>query len=176
MKDIIKPIIVLASICLVVTALLAYVNMVTAPIIKDAQDKEASQARSEVLKEAKSFEKLSIDKLPEGVTEIYKGSDNSGYVFMLTTKGYGGSINLICGMKPDGSIEAVKTLIHSETKGIGSKVMDNESGYHANYTGKTKDNYSEVDGISGATISSKAYKKAMASAFEAFEIVSGGAK
>ena len=86
MKDIIKPIVVLASICLIVTALLAYVNMVTAPIIKEAQDKEAAQARSEVLSEAKDFEKLDVDKLPEGVTEVYKGSDNSGYVFMLTQK------------------------------------------------------------------------------------------
>ena len=176
MKDIIKPIVVLASICLVVTALLAYVNMVTAPIIKEAQDKEASQARSEVLKEAKSFEQLNIDKLPDGVTEVYKGSDNSGYVFMLTTKVYGGDIKLICGIKPDGSIEAVKTLLHGETKGIGSKVMDNESGYHDNYIGKTKDTYSDVDNVSGATISSKAYKKAMEAAFEAFEIVTGGAK
>ena len=36
MKDIIKPIAVLAAICLVVTALLAYINSVTAPIIADA--------------------------------------------------------------------------------------------------------------------------------------------
>ena len=176
MKDIIKPIVVLASICLIVTALLAYVNMVTAPIIKEAQDKEAAQARSEVLSEAKDFEKLDVDKLPEGVTEVYKGSDNSGYVFMLTQKGYGGDIKLICGIRPDGSIEAVKTLLHSETGGIGSKVVDNGSGYHDNYKGKTASDYASVDGVTGATISSTAYKKALVTAFEAYTIITGGAK
>jgi len=176
MKDIIKPIVVLASICLIVTALLAYVNMVTAPIIKEAQDKEAAQARSEVLSEAKDFEKLDADKLPEGVTEVYKGSDNSGYVFMLTQKGYGGDIKLICGIRPDGSIEAVKTLLHSETGGIGSKVVDNGSGYHDNYKGKTASDYASVDGVTGATISSTAYKKALGTAFEAYTIITGGAK
>ncbi len=176
MKDIIKPIVVLASICLIVTALLAYVNMVTAPIIKEAQDKEAAQARSEVLSEAKDFEKLDVDKLPEGVTEVYKGSDNSGYVFMLTQKGYGGDIKLICGIRPDGSIEAVKTLLHSETGGIGSKVVDNGSGYHDNYKGKTASDYASVDGVTGATISSTAYKKALGTAFEAYTIITGGAK
>ena len=176
MKDIIKPIVVLASICLIVTALLAYVNMVTAPIIKEAQDKEAAQARSEGLSEAKDFEKLDVDKLPEGVTEVYKGSDNSGYVFMLTQKGYGGDIKLICGIRPDGSIEAVKTLLHSETGGIGSKVVDNGSGYHDNYKGKTASDYASVDGVTGATISSTAYKKALGTAFEAYTIITGGAK
>ena len=139
-------------------------------------DKEAAQARSEVLSEAKDFEKLDVDKLPEGVTEVYKGSDNSGYVFMLTQKGYGGDIKLICGIRPDGSIEAVKTLLHSETGGIGSKVVDNGSGYHDNYKGKTASDYASVDGVTGATISSTAYKKALGTAFEAYTIITGGAK
>ena len=39
--------------------------------------------------------------------------------------------------------------------------------------GKTADNYQGVDAITGATISSTAYKKAVGSAFEAYEIVKG---
>ena len=173
MKDIIKPIIVLAVICLVVTAALAAVNNVTSPIITAAQEKAAAEARSEVLSEAKDFKKLDNVKLPEGVTEVYEGSDNSGYVIMMEAKGYGGTIKLICGIRPDGSIEAVKTLSHSETSGIGSKVVNNGSGYHENYKGKTKETYSSVDAVTGATISSTAYKKALSSAFEAYDIVKG---
>lgn len=173
MKDIIKPIAVLASICLIVTALLAAVNAVTAPIIAAAEEKNAAQARAEVLSEAKSFELLTLDKLPEGVTAVYKGSDNSGYVMMVTSKGYGGDIRLICGIRADGSIEAVKTLSHSETSGIGSRVTDNDGGYRNNYAGKTADTYKDVDALSGATISSRAYKKAIASAFEAYSMVKG---
>ncbi len=174
MKDILKPIIVLASICLVVTGILAYVNTVTAPIIKAAEEKAAAEARSEVLKEAKSFEKMDVKGLPEGVTEVYKGSDNSGFVFMLTQKGYGGEINLICGIKPDGSIEAVKTLKHSETSGIGSKVVDNGSGYREKFQGKTAQTYGEVDFVTGATISSKAYRRAIESVFAAYSKVKEG--
>ncbi len=171
MKDIIKPIVVLASICLIVTALLAYVNMVTQPIIKAAEEKAAAEARAEVLSEAKDFEELDIKNLPEGVTAVFRGSNDSGYVFMMTQKGYGGDIRLICGMHMDGTIEAVKTLSHSETSGIGSRVVDNGSGYRENYVGKDADSYKEVDALTGATISSTAYKKAIASAFEAYKTV-----
>ena len=172
MKDIFKPIIVLTCICLVVTALLAAVNLVTAPIIRAAEEEAAQQARSEVLKEAKSFEKLDV-KLPDGVTEAFKGSDNSGYVFMLSQKGYGGEIKLICGIRPDGTIEAMKTLSHSETSGIGSKVVDNNTGLNQQFAGKSASNQDSDDPISGATISSKAYKAAVKSAFEAYEKVKG---
>lgn len=170
MKEIIKPIAVLAAICMVVTALLAFINSVTAPIIKEADEKAAAEARAEVLREADEFEPIEVD-LPEGVTEAYRAKNGVGYVFMLTTKGYGGDINLICGIKSDGTIESTQTLNHSETSGIGSRVVDNDSGYRQNYVGKTQEDYDSVDAVSGATISSKAYKKAIAAAFEAYDTV-----
>ncbi len=150
MKDIIKPIAVLAGICLVVTAVLAYINLVTSPIISAAEEAAA-------------------EELPEGVTEAYI-ADNGGYVFMLSTKGYGGEIKLICGVNADGSVAGISTLSHKETSGIGSKVVEDNSGYRENFYGKTADNYSEVDAVTGATISSKAYKKALDGAFEAYEL------
>ena len=173
MKDIVKPIAVLACICLVVTALLAFVNTVTQPIIAEAEEKAAAEARSEVLKEAKDFEKVTLDEMPEGVTDIFKGSGESGYVIMMSQKGYGGDIKLICGIRNDGTIEAVKTLSHSETSGIGSKVVDNGSGYREKFEGKSEKDYSDVDAVTGATISSTAYRKALASAFEAYNAVKG---
>ena len=168
MKDIIKPIAVLAGICLVVTAVLAYINLITSPIITAAEQETAEQARMEVMPGAKSFDKVDIE-LPEGVTEAYT-SDNGGYVFMLSTKGYGGEIKLICGINADGSITGISTLSHNETSGIGTRVVDNGSGYRESYYGKSAENYSEVDAVTGATISSKAYKKALDGAFEAYEL------
>ena len=163
------PIAVLASICLVVTALLAYINSVTSPIILAAELKAAEEARMEVMEGATSFEEIDSALLPEGVTEAYE-ADNGGYVFLMTTKGYGGDIKMICGILDD-KITKVETLSHSETSGIGSKVVDNNSGYSDNYIGKTAEDYESVDGITGATISSTAYKKALESAFEAYEAV-----
>ena len=69
MKDIVKPIAVLAAICLVVTALLAYINSVTAPIISEAEQKAAQEARLEVMPGATDFEPVETDA--EGVTEMY---------------------------------------------------------------------------------------------------------
>ena len=176
MKDIVKPIAVLAAICLVVTALLAYINSVTSPIIAEAEAKAEIKAQQEVLTQADGFEEIKDVKLPEGVTKAVKATNGVGYVFSLTTKGYGGDINLICGIKADGSIESVQTLKHSETSGIGSKVVDNGSSYRKQYEGKTADNYDTVDAVTGATISSKAYKKAIDTAFEAYSAVMKEAK
>ncbi len=170
-KEIIKPIIVLTCICLVVTALLAYINLITAPVIKAADEKAAAEARAEVLSEADSFTQMDTKGLPDEIIEVYKADNGSGYVFMMTSKGYGGDILLICGIKSDGSIEKTKTLSHSETSGIGSRVVENDSDYRKQYVGKTAENVDEVDAVSGATISSKAYKAAVDAAFKAFEKV-----
>lgn len=168
-KEIIAPIAVLTCICLVVTALLAYINLVTSPIITAAEEKAAAEARAEVLSEADSFSLLDVSNLPEEVTEVYKADNNTGYVFMLTVKGYGGDMKLICGIKEDGSIEKSKTLSHSETSGLGSKTADEP--YRSQYTGKSADSLDSVDAISGATISSNAYKKAIQGAFNAYAMV-----
>ncbi len=166
-KDIVKPILVLTCICLIVTALLAYINMITSPIIAEAEQKEAQQAMAEVLSEADSFIQVDTDGAPERVSEIYRAQNGAGYVFMLTTKGYGGDMKIICGIKSDGMIEACKTLSHSETSGLGSKTA--EDPYKSQYCGKTADTLSEVDAISGATISSNAYMNAVKDAMTAFE-------
>lgn len=178
MKDIIKPIAVLAAICLVVTALLAYINSVTAPIIADANAKAEAEAQHEVLTEADAFENIDVENagLPKEVTKAVKATNGAGYVFSLTVKGYGGDIKLTCGIKSDGTIEATKTIEHSETSGIGSRVVGKDSDYRHNYEGKTAETYESVDALSGATISSKAYKSAVKAAFEAYDILTGEAK
>jgi len=175
-KDIIKPIAVLGAICLVVTALLAYINFVTAPIIAEASAKAEAKAQHEVLAEADAFEVITGAALPKEVKKAVKAANGSGYVFSLTVKGYGGDIELICGIKSDGTIESCQTLSHSETSGIGSRVVGNDSDYRHNYEGKTAETYESVDALSGATISSKAYKSAMKAAFEAYDILTGEAE
>lgn len=173
-NEIIKPVLVLVCICLVVTALLAYINSVTSPIIAKADQEKTEQAMSEVLADADGFEKLEIENLPDRVTEIYTANNGSGYVFMLTTKGYGGDMKLICGMKADGTIEQCKTLSHAETSGLGSKTA--EDPYRNQYSGKNSDTLSEVDAITGATISSTAYKNAIEDAFKAYDMVKEAGK
>lgn len=170
-KEIFKPIIVLTIICLVVTALLAYINTITAPIIEEAEKEAAQKAMTEVLPNADAFNPVELDAPPERVREIYSASNGAGYVFMLVTKGYGGDMKLICGVNSDGTISACKTLSHSETSGLGSKTA--EDPYRNQYIGKNADTLADVNAITGATISSNAYKIAIEDALKAFEMVKG---
>ena len=170
MKDILKPILVLMLICLVITAALAVTNEKTAPIIEQTKKAQAEAAQKEVLPDADSFTQLELTGLPSTVTAVYKANNGSGYVFMLTAKGYGGDMNLICGIDAEGKIVACKTLAHSETQGLGSKTT--ESKFRDQFSGKD----ASLDGvatISGATISSKAYIGVIKDAFTAYETAKG---
>ena len=169
-NDFVMPIVVLTVICLVITALLAVTNSVTEPVITKASQERAQAARSEIIPEADGFELMEIEDLPASVTEVYKTTNDTGYIFMLTTMGYGGEMDLICGIDNDGKIISVKTLSHSETKGMGSKTT--EEPFRSQFTGKDE-SLEGVDAITGATISSKAYFDAIYDAFKAFDIVRG---
>lgn len=165
-NDFIKPILVLTAICLVVSAALAFTNQQTAPLIEQHETEKAQAAMVEMLPEADSFTEMSASDLPEAVTEAYSSDNNVGYVFMMSTKGYGGEMKLICGIDNDGNITGCKTLSHAETQGLGSKTTEPE--FRNQFTGKNS-SLEGVDTISGATVSSDAYIIAIEAAFAAFD-------
>lgn len=169
--DFVQPIVILTVICLVASLLLAVVNGITKPIIAETENAIAEAARAEVLPEADGFTKVDVD-LPEGsfVTEVYEATNGAGYVFMITCNGYGGknTMNLICGIDSEGKIVDTKTLNHKETAGLGSKVT--EDGFKSQFVGKDAA-LEGIDLISGATFSSTYYLEGIASAFEAYDIV-----
>lgn len=167
-KDIIAPIVVLTVICLLIASILAFTNQVTEPIITQAAELRAEQARVETLPDADSFEKLDVSGLPATISEVYKASNGVGYVFMIKTKGYGGDMELICGIGADGKITSCKTLAHSETAGVGAKTA--EEPFRSQFAGVGED-LDGVSAISGATISSTAYISAIKDAFTAYDLV-----
>lgn len=169
--DFVAPILTLTLICLIVSALLAFTNNVTKPIIDETEAAIAEAARSEVLPEADSFTQVNVE-LPEDsfVTAVYKADNGAGYVFMITCNGYGGknTMNLICGIDSNGQIVYTKTLSHAETAGLGSKTADDD--FRLQFSGQDS-SLSGVDTISGATFSSNYYIEGIRSAFEAYELV-----
>jgi len=164
------PIIVLPLICLIVSGVLTVSNSFTQPVIEKAAAERAAAARREVIPQAEEFELLETNGLPKTVTAVYRATNNSGYIFMITTMGYGGEISLICGINIEGKIIKTVTLAQTETKGLASPVF--ELPYESQYIGKDK-NLDGVSGISGATISSTAYKNGIRDAFAAYEKVKG---
>lgn len=178
--DFVQPIAVLTLICLVCAALLAYLNSVTKPIIDETDARVAEESRKEVLEEADGFAPIEIalpDEFDDGtvnyVTEVYEATNGVGYVFMVTGDGYGGkgTMNLAVSLDETGAIIKTMTISHEETPGMGSKTTLPD--FTEQFTGKTNNTLSEVNAITGATISSGHYFNSMASVFAAYDYIFG---
>lgn len=170
----VMPILVLTLICLVITAALAVTDHVTAPIIAETERAVAEQGRKDVLPLADGFELLDISGLPDTVTEVYRSTNDVGYVFMITCNGYGGkdTMNLVCGINTTGHISAVKVLSHKETAGLGSKIT--EPKFYTQFEGKDS-SLRGIEFISGATRSSTYFTNAVRDAFTAYDLAKGAA-
>ena len=173
-NKILKPIVVLCAICVVITGALAATNAATAPVILEAKEAAETAARAELIPEADSKFTEVTDVSVDNVTAVYKADNETGYVITSTSKGYGGTITVMSAFSPDGKIKQIKITEAAETPGFGSNVTDNKS-YWERYAGLdgTKQLVlgQDVDGWSGATISSKALLRAMNSAIEAYNAI-----
>jgi len=179
MTDFVAPIGVLFLICVVMTFLLALTNKATAPIIKQAELEAAQAARKEVMANADDFilvtgDKQENEKKSVTVTEVYQATNDAGYVFMITAKGYGGknTLSMVVGIDNDGLITGTKVLKHSETVGLGAKITGDD--FRNQFPGKDS-SLEGVDLISGATFSSNYYLDALRFAFEVYDTVKGAA-
>ena len=152
MKEMVRYGLVLAIICIVAAGLLAGVNSLTKDKILQQAQAEEEASLKEVMPAGSSFEAI------KSGSEIlyYKAYDKSknfiGIAFKASGKGYSSIIETMVGMLKDGTITAIKVLSQNETPGLGSRVS--EPGFTSQFTGK-KD-LSEVEAITGASISSKA--------------------
>ena len=165
-----KPIVVLSLICVVVTGALAATNEVTAPIIEEATIAAENAARAKVLPEADSFTEVTGIAV-EGVSAVYTADNGAGAAITASAKGYGGDVVVMVGINADGNIEAITVTQQEETKGIGSNVVDSPD-YLAQYSGLSAAEpltlNADVDGYTGATVSSTAVITAVNSAIEAY--------
>ncbi len=68
-------------------------------------------------------------------------------------------------MTADGKILDCVTVSQAETQGLGSACADEK--FYGQFVGKTDANYTEIEGITGATMTTDGYKQAIMRAFEA---------
>ncbi len=102
----------------------------------------------------------------------------------FTNKGFGGTVKLMVGFLPDGTINKISVLEHKETPGLGDKMQESKSDFPKQFAGKNPENYNlkvkkdggPVDAITAATISSRAYLDAVQRAFDTFKQNNGGTK
>lgn len=93
--------------------------------------------------------------------------------------GFAGEIVVMCGFEADGTVKDYRVLQQAETPGLGTKMelwFRNPAGARS-VIGKnpdktsfyvSKDSGGEIDGITAATISSRAFLETMRNAFEAY--------
>ncbi len=90
----------------------------------------------------------------------------------FTDKGFGGHIEIMAGFLPDGSIYNVSVLQHKETPGLGTKMNDERFSKQflgknpTQFTLRVKKDGGQVDAITAATVSSRAYCDALQRAFD----------
>jgi len=167
------PLLVLTLICVVVSVALAIMHSITEPIITEAAHERAQIAMLETLPDATGFEQISaydFDGIPVSIREMYRTSNNVGYIFIAAVRGFGGDITVIAGVDNDGRIISSSTLSHSETRGIGNFIE--EEWFIGQFIG-LRNNFEDVDTIAGATITRDAFIHAIEDVLIAFEIVRG---
>jgi electron transport complex protein RnfG len=173
-KDFIAPILALSLICLVMSGALAFANNVTYPIIEEAAAQRAAEAKLALIPEAGNFihiEYPETAELPDAIREAYQTEDGSGYIFIVNTRGFGGDMQIMVALSHPDYFHGSTVLSHSETVSFAVRVF------------AIRDDLEEqglslldLDAISGATETFVAYQRALEAAFEAFEVLGGGAR
>lgn len=148
--------------------------------------KEAVESAAKILAAHSSSELDLADygDIPSAVTKAEKTASGN-YILTLRAAGYGINggdkwhpasgeyIVIKLSISAEGKIINCLTVSEGETDGVGDICADSK--YYSQFDGKTEGTYTEVDTVTGATMTTSGYMKAIENAFKAFKIINGGA-
>ena len=173
-------------ICVVAGGVLGVVYNATKDPIAAAETAKRTEAIKNVLPE---FNELKETKVKSAMEDIdipfylaYDADNNfiGAAVETFTNKGFSGNVSLMVGILADGTVNNISVLQHAETPGLGSKMTEpsfkdqfNEKN-PASFNFKVKKDGGDVDAITAATISSRAFCDAVNRALSTFENNKGG--
>ena len=168
----------LTLVCLVCSALLGVVYVVTSGPIRAA---EAAKTSSSIARVLPPFEvqpeqaEVNVD----GKDFVYYRVPGAGYAVISTVGGFGGPLTLMVGIGEDGCVVNTVVLSHSETPGLGAKCtsdrpfIDQFKGFDpASRTLAVRKDGGDVDAITASTITSRAYTAAIARACAVYQKLS----
>lgn len=132
--------------------------------------------------DAQQWEYTASDGTVCTVYPAYEGSRLvGGAVKSSSMNGFAGEIVIMAGFNADGTVRDYRVLQQGETPGLGSKmetwfrdpagarsVIDKNPQTTPMYVVKDTDRHGAIDGITAATISSRAFLEALRDAFEAY--------
>ena len=97
----------------------------------------------------------------EFVKAVFEGGEPKGYCVLAVPKGFADEIRLLVGFDEKGAVSEVSVLKQSETPGLGTRVTSES--FLSQFAGKnfklevnSKIKEQNIDGLTGATISSRA--------------------
>ncbi|MBQ5754697.1 MAG: FMN-binding protein [Oscillospiraceae bacterium] len=177
-NDLIKPILVLAVICAIASALLAVTNGVTAPVIAENDRITTLNAYLDVLPEGLTAEDLAdVEVTTEGVASAVKTPDGC-FAIKAAAKGFdGGLVTTILGFDADGNICGIWADCSTQTAGMGSKCADPSfTDQFVGLSGASALTLNvDVQQVSGSTVTSSAFVNAVNSAITCYNEVKGAA-
>ena len=145
----------------IVAALLAGVNMVTAPIIAQLKAEKTQAAIEAVL--PGGGEEISFTDATGLVSKVY--ASETGYAVEVNPAGFGGTITMMVGIDKAGNVLGISIVSHTETAGLGDVAAAKTSAGEAfrgqfvgqrGSVGTAKRGTGTLDAITGATITSEA--------------------
>lgn len=161
------------------------VNKITEQPIREAQEAATQMALQKVVPAFRKSGVTSVD-VDGFALDVYttRSAKNEvvGYAVKSQTKdGYSGAITMMVGIAANGNLYDVSILSHSETPGLGSKMCDVDNSLIRSIKGRNIDSLDlrvskdggDIDALSGATITSRAYGNAISRAYRAVQIVKG---
>lgn len=157
------------------------VYTVTKEPIALAKKKKLEAAIKAVLPEFDNITTTMVPAVGGGDSLTFYYAENAGQpigvaVKTYTNKGFSGNIELMVGFLEDGSISNTAVLSHKETPGLGDKMDKSKSNFSEQFIGKNPSEFKlvvkkdggDVDAITAATISSRAFCDAVQRAVDTY--------
>lgn len=177
-------VVVLFTITLISSAAVGGVYMITKEPIEQAKVAAVNDALNQVLPEyeATTSQTIEVNSLPIVAHTATVADKAVGYaVESISKNGFGGTVRLMVGFDTVGKIININVLEQKETPGLGTKMTDEGNVLLASFKDKNaseinmtvKKDGGDIDALTAATISSRAYAEAVAVAYEAFKVACG---
>lgn len=187
MRELVRMVVVLTVICACSALVLAYANQATKAqreyqLLKYVQEPSIKavlsgfQYNNDPIKDRVVMKMGKNEKGNPSTKTIFPAKENGNVVavaYGASATGYHGEIDVMVGVNMKGSVTGVSIMTHSETPGLGARVV--EPAFTKQFKGldlspalQLSAQGGKVDAVSGASISSKGVVSAVRDALELF--------
>ena len=148
------PVLYITLVVLIAVTLLNFTESITRAQIEARQHERIEALLFELFPEMSDF------FFEDDLYTIFDNSTEIGYAFLATGVGYAGDIDVLVGLEDATTLKGITVVSHQETPGLGDRIT--ESDFINQFRGLDIDGVAlrkdggQVDGATGATISSQA--------------------